>query len=236
MKGIVKKPYCWFFQNRRVRASKIIALCIFGFYPRPKNRRTLWDSTSVLLKDALNRWVQNDSSVLEIGTGDIGLLSNYLTRIKKVDITAVDICNDFIINSQLNRNKNAKNVKFLTSNLFESLSGLKFDNIFSNPPYVKTANIDIEKHIKYHGFTKECMISYASDGGEDGLNTINRIIIESKDYLNPNGALIIGYNEKHIDNDRLQRIVNENNYYVFNDIRSKYNDCRCLNLKIKNNG
>lgn len=233
MKNLWLKPLNWLIRRREVRTSKILTFILFRFFPKTKNRKTLWDSTSVLLRSALHKWIQNNSTVLEIGTGDIGLLSNYLIRIKTADITAVDICNDFILNCHRNCHKNK--IHFLTSNLFESITELKYDYIFSNPPYVKSSMIDKDRNLKYHGFSHESMVAYASDGGEDGLQIINKILTEGKYHLKPNGSLIIGYNESHVDKNNLLKTIHDNNYYIFDRITGKFTSCICLNLKIRKN-
>lgn len=222
-----------FFRNRYVRRSKFICYLIFGFFPSPKNRLTLWDNTSLVLKKAVNKWIEDDMSVLEIGTGDVGLLSNYLERKKSVEITAIDICADFIENSERNRKKNSK-INFIESDLFINLNPQKkYDVIFSNPPYVSSSRINPEHHAQYHGFSKKEMLFYASDGGENGTDMIKRIIIESSSYVDPDGSLLIGYNQNHIGNETLDELIAVSEFAIFDKLYTKYNNCVVINLKKK---
>ncbi|MCD4695921.1 MAG: methyltransferase [Bacteroidales bacterium] len=217
-------------KNRSIRSSKVICYFLFGFYPLPKNRKTLWDSTSLLFRRALIKWAKNHNEVLEIGTGDVGLLSNFLARKRKVNITAIDICNEFILNS----NKNNSGITFLKSNLYSALDkSNKYDIIFSNPPYVKTSQINAHNHMKYHGFVKEDMLFYASDGGDNGIQFISKIINESASFLKRDGSLLLGFNQNHIDNDLLNEIIKNSKLYQFSQIRSKYSSCIVINLKLK---
>lgn len=217
-------------KNRNIRSSKIISYFLFGFYPSPKNRRTLWDSTSLLFRKALIKWVKNHDEILEIGTGDVGLLSNFLAHKRKVDITAVDICNDFILNC---KNSNST-ITFLKSNLYSAVDkSTKYDIIFSNPPYVKTSQIIPKNHMKYHGFKKEEMLFYASDGGLNGIQLISQIIIESAFFLKQNGSLLLGFNQNHINNESLKEIIENSKLYLYSQISSKYSSCIVINLKLK---
>lgn len=209
-------------KNRNIRSSRIICYYLFGFFPSPKNRKTLWDSTSLLFRRGLKKWVINHNEVLEIGTGDIGLLSNFLLQRRKVNITAIDICNEFIINSKNNQKKQT-GITFLQSNLFSALDKRKkFDIIFSNPPYIKTSQIKPKNHIKYHGFTNKEMLFHASDGGTNGIQLISKIINESVSFFKKGGSLLLGFNQNHIDNNQLKLILKESEFYLFSRIYSKY--------------
>jgi methylase of polypeptide subunit release factors len=214
-----------------VRRSRLICLGIFGYLPYPTNRKTLWDSTSLILKEALSKWVINNTSVLEIGTGDVGLLSNYLVRKKNIKSTAVDICAPFVTNSAARNNKTGR-IDFLQSDLFEQLDKhQQFDLIFANPPYVKSSKVVVEDHISYHGFKEETMAVFASDGGVDGLQVIRRIIEHSDAHLRQNGSLLIGYNQHHVDTRALQEFIHQHGYSIEEELENNITSCKALQLK-----
>ncbi len=80
---------------------------------------------------------------------------------------------------------------FLQSDLFEELRG-RFDIIVSNPPYIRTEQIDtLEDEVRLY----EPRI--ALDGTADGLEFYRRIAKEAGDYLNENGKMFleIGYDQ-----------------------------------------
>jgi release factor glutamine methyltransferase len=61
-----------------------------------------------------------------------------------------------------------------------------FDCIVSNPPYIKTADIQgLQKEIKDYEPVE------ALDGGEDGLNFYRKILNRAGDYLNERGVIIL---------------------------------------------
>ncbi len=67
-----------------------------------------------------------------------------------------------------------------------------FDMIVSNPPYIRTSVIEeLSEEVRLHE------PRMALDGGADGLDFYRRIICESRDYLQPDGWLLmeIGYDQ-----------------------------------------
>ena len=87
----------------------------------------------------------------------------------------------------------------------------KFDIIVSNPPYIKTEEIDtLDKEVKDY----EPRI--ALDGGEDGLDFYRRICEGAKQRLNEHGKLFLeaGYGEaeeikKMLENDFNVEIIKD---------------------------
>ena len=76
-------------------------------------------------------------------------------------------------------------VKFIKSDLFENIEG-EFDFILSNPPYVRTAEVD---NLKNNGKLYEPRM--ALDGGEDGLKIIGRLIKDGVKFLKTGAAMLI---------------------------------------------
>lgn len=81
---------------------------------------------------------------------------------------------------------------FVQSDLFEQIEG-KFDIIVSNPPYIRSDEIDtLMPEVREHE------PRLALDGGKDGLDFYRRIIAESGEYLYGGGMLFleIGYDQR----------------------------------------
>lgn len=146
-------------------------------------------SVEVILKILKNNNIKN---LLEIGCGS-GIVSVTLdleTR-GQVDITAVDISPQAIKNTNVNKNNLKSNIKILESNLFEEINE-KFDLIYSNPPYIKSHEIEnLQVEVRDHE------PRLALDGGSDGLYIYRKIIKDAPNFLNSHGYLVfeIGYDE-----------------------------------------
>ncbi|WP_019124399.1 peptide chain release factor N(5)-glutamine methyltransferase [Peptoniphilus grossensis] len=146
-------------------------------------------SVEVILKILKNNNIKN---LLEIGCGS-GIVSVTLdleTR-GQVDITAVDISPQAIKNTNVNKNNLKSNIKILESNLFEEINE-KFDLIYSNPPYIKSHEIEnLQVEVREHE------PRLALDGGSDGLYFYRKIIKDAPNFLNSHGYLVfeIGYDE-----------------------------------------
>lgn len=146
-------------------------------------------SVEVILKILKNNNIKN---LLEIGCGS-GIVSVTLDLETKgqVDITAVDISPQAIKNTNVNKNNLKSNIKILESNLFEEINE-KFDLIYSNPPYIKSNEIEnLQVEVRDHE------PRLALDGGSDGLYFYRKIIKDAPKFLNSNGFLVfeIGYDE-----------------------------------------
>lgn len=138
------------------------------------------------------------------GSGCIGISVLNNSNIEKctfVDISkqALDVTNKNIIH-----NKVSKKVLTIKSDLFSEING-KFDLIVSNPPYIKSSEIEnLSEYVK-----KEPLL--ALDGGNDGLDIYKRIINDSTNYLNDNGYLMleIGYDEL----EDIKKLISSNEYF-----------------------
>ena len=102
-------------------------------------------------------------------------------------------------NAELN---NIKNVIFMKGPLFEPVKGVTFDLVVSNPPYIRSKDIDdLQPEIR------NWEPRDALDGGEDGLDYYRAIIPVIKNYLRHGGVLVLelGMNQaasvKHMAED-----------------------------------
>ena len=134
----------------------------------------------------------NINKMLEIGCGTgIVSITVDLESKRKMDITDLDISPYAINNTAINKKNLMSNIEIMESDLFDKVSG-KFDLIYSNPPYIKSCEIEnLQVEVKDHE------PRLALDGGNDGLYFYREIIKEAPNYLNNNGFLVfeIGYDE-----------------------------------------
>ncbi len=117
------------------------------------------------------------------GSGCIGISLALLNNQITVDLA--DISTKALAVAAINIKKYRLNdrVKCIESDLFENITE-KYDIIITNPPYVPLNEYDQQPaEVKNEP-------DIALKAGIDGLEIIDKIIINSKSYLNPNGILI----------------------------------------------
>ncbi len=177
--------------------------------PRPE--------TEILVENALKH-INSTTKVLDLCTGS-GAIAIAIKKEKDANVFAVDISDGALELASQNAKDNNADVKFIKSNMFDSLVGEKFDVIISNPPYIMSKDIltlqcevkDFEPHL-------------ALDGGEDGFDFYKIIANNVKDYLTDNGVvllecginqaqeiknMLVGFNDVEIikDYNGIERIV-----------------------------
>lgn len=144
-------------------------------------------SVETLLKIIKNNKINN---MLEIGCGT-GIVSISVDLETKIDVIAVDISQKAIENSIINKEKFGSGIKIMKSDLFSNVKE-SFDLIYSNPPYIKSDEIEkLQVEVRKHE------PRLALDGGEDGLHFYRKIIEKAPEYLNNRGYLVfeIGHDE-----------------------------------------
>jgi release factor glutamine methyltransferase len=138
---------------------------------------------------------------------------------ENIDVTASDISAGALTIAMLNAKINNVDIDFIKSDLFEKINE-KYDVIISNPPYIKTEEINgLQSEVKYEPYS-------ALDGGEDGLKFYKEIINKSKKHLSQEGvlALEIGYNQA----EEVTKILQENNFKNIRVIKDYGNNDRVV--------
>lgn len=156
--------------------------------PRPDSEILV----EMILNDFRN---SSDLNILEIATGSACLIIALIKSLINAKATCLDISLEALKVAEkniINHNLSA-NISLLKSDLFSNIScDEKFDIIFSNPPYIPTAEIvNLADDVKNH----DPII--ALDGGMDGLDFYRKIAKEASSYLTQNGSLYleIGINQ-----------------------------------------
>lgn len=159
----------------------------------------IWDGTSLLLRKAIRRYVQDGQRVLDLGTGHIGLLAVYCARSHNVDMVAVDVNRDFIDNARLvGAASEVPGIDFRNSDWFSNVDGT-FDLIFTNCPYVPT-----EVGSSMQDFPTHPEIW---DGGCDGLAHVRKILGQVEQFLNPGGIFLLGIDTAYVPNSVITGLV-----------------------------
>tara|TARA_Y200000002_G_C22547991_1_gene606903 strand:+ start:47 stop:904 length:858 start_codon:yes stop_codon:yes gene_type:complete len=196
----------------------------FTLDPRPE---------SELIIDCIKRLKiekRNDVRILDLGTGSGCLIITLvleLSKKKKIYAVAVDKCQSALDLATKNaiKFKIGNNITFIKSNWFSNVEG-KFDIIVSNPPYIRSKEIE-----SLDNTVKNFDPFIALNGGEDGLDAYKQIAKNSKKFLNNDGyvCLEIGFNQK---ND-VSRIFVLNKFKKIYELKDLSNRDRLLVFKNK---
>ena len=196
----------------------------FTLDPRPE---------SELIIDCIKRLKiekRNDVRILDLGTGSGCLIITLvleLSKKKKIYAVAVDKCQSALDLATKNaiKFKIGNNITFIKSNWFSNVEG-KFDIIVSNPPYIRSKEIE-----SLDNTVKNFDPFIALNGGEDGLDAYKQIAKNSKKFLNNDGyvCLEIGFNQK---ND-VSRIFALNKFKKIYELKDLSNRDRLLVFKNK---
>lgn len=146
--------------------------------------------TEVLVEEVMKH-LHDGMSVLDMCTGSGCILLSLLHYSNDCAGTGADISNEALKVARENAEALQLKPVLLQSNLFGQIEG-SFDVIVSNPPYIESA---VMETLMPEVRDNEPWI--ALDGGADGLYFYNKIIEESKKFLNGGGHLFfeIGCNQ-----------------------------------------
>lgn len=158
--------------------------------------------TEILVEEAYG-FLQNEMQILDVCTGSGCILLSLLKLAEEKHLQKVHGVGTDISEAALEiAKKNAKRlfgesdhsafVELLQGDLLEPVAGRTFDMIVSNPPYIRTEEIEkLEAEVKIHD------PFIALDGGEDGLIFYRKIVSESVNVLKSGGSLLfeIGYDQ-----------------------------------------
>lgn len=123
-------------------------------------------------------------SVLDLCTGS-GCIAIALKKLGNFEVTASDISDDALSLAKENIEKSGEEITLVKSDLFKDIDE-KFDVIVSNPPYIKTSDIDVLQRE-----VKDFEPKLALDGGEDGLDVYRKIAKGASARLNDGGMLFL---------------------------------------------
>jgi ribosomal protein L3 glutamine methyltransferase len=151
-----------------------------------------------LIENQFSPWLGEGAvdRVLDLctGSGCIGIAAAYAFPEAEVDL--VDISKDAIAVANLNISKHelTDRVHAVESDLFQNLTGKRYNLIVSNPPYVDAA--DLASMPQEYDHEPELALG----SGPDGLEITREILRQANDYLTDDGLLIVevGNSEVHL--------------------------------------
>ncbi len=193
------------------------------------NRNTLIPrpETELLCESVIKIFKNKNLHILDIGTGSGCIILSILSEIKGAKGIGIDVSRKAIEVAKKNSSKlGLKNrIKFFSKS-FEDVSSYKFDLIVSNPPYIKTSDIN-----NLSDDIKRFEPKIALDGGKDGLDVIKKVIYKSNTILKKFGllALEIGYGQHY----KVSQILKKKNFKEVLLVKDYKNNVRCILARLK---
>jgi ribosomal protein L3 glutamine methyltransferase len=128
------------------------------------------------------------------GSGCIGIACAYAFEEAQVDLVDISVEALVVAQKNIEQHELEERVTAIQSDLFEAVSGHKYDLIVSNPPYVDQQDFESMPQ-EYHHEPELALTS-----GNDGLDITRSILREACDYLTEDGLLVVevGNSEVHL--------------------------------------
>jgi release factor glutamine methyltransferase len=135
---------------------------------------------------------QPASNILDLGTGSGILAITLAAELAQATVWATDLSPTALNTAKANAEQlNLKNIEFRLSDWLTGLPKISFDLIVSNPPYIA----ENDPHLCQGDLRYEPISALVSP--ENGLQDIRIITAQAREFLSPNGQLLIehGYNQ-----------------------------------------
>ncbi len=149
--------------------------------PRPETEILV----EAVLQTVLNK---NSVSIVDLGTGSGAVAIALASELPNAKITGTDICDLAIIKARENAKCQNLDIKFLCGDWLSPVTGILFDVIVSNPPYVSDGDQCVEKLSKFEP-------PKAFFSGVDGLNSIRQICPQAFNHLNTYGLIALEHSD-----------------------------------------
>jgi len=178
-----------------------LAISEHTLIPRPETELLVELALELIPEDA--QW-----QITDLGTGSGAIALALASERPACQVHAVDASAEALAVAQQNAARLGLAVEFHHGSWFQPLSGMQFQLIVSNPPYVASG----DPHLDQGDVRHEPLSALAS--GPDGLDDIRHIVREAKGRLQAGGWLLIehGYDQ----GEAVREIYKSNGY---SDIR-----------------
>lgn len=152
-------------------------------------------SDSWILAGQLRQERLRGASVLDLCTGS-GMLGVQAALLGADEVVVVDVSRRALLSARGNAALNGVRVTARRGDLFDPVTGRRFDVIVSNPPYVPSPRADLPRQ----------GLARAWEAGPTGRAFLNRICARAPDYLNPGGSLLLVHSAVCDTDETLDRL------------------------------
>jgi release factor glutamine methyltransferase len=157
--------------------------------PRPE--------TEGLVEKVLELSTREEEAIIDVGTG-CGCIAVALAKeLPRARVDAVDISERALAVARRNAERHrARSIQFLRSDLFSAFrgTGVKFDFVVSNPPYVSRAEWETLAPDVRDFEPRRALVA-----GETGLEVVERLVRRAGAFLKPGGHLVFEIGEGQRD-------------------------------------
>lgn len=192
--------------NSLIRRNSILTWMLFGIHLQDA-RRIHWDFTTLVLRKALRCSVRQGMHILEVGTGPYALLPRYVLRRTACRIDACDINPDYISHARTQISNTVQGMRIFKSDLFSAVDR-RYDIIFSNVLYIPRAEGKRRGIDRMHARETDWC------GGARGDEFIARFLAGGKEYLSPEGTLLLGFNTSYLGCETVEQRCREHGYRI----------------------
>lgn len=177
--------------DERMPAPYLTGEAWFAGLPFNVDERVLVPRSPIgeLIEAEFQPWLEDRDPlrILDLGTGSGAIAVACAVMFPDAEVVATDVSEEAMAVARSNAERHAvgERVKFVNSDLYESLAGERFDLIVTNPPYVCSDELaGLEPEYRYEP-------DIAFSGGNDGLGLVETLIMQAPGHLNPDGLVVI---------------------------------------------
>lgn len=214
------------FLNNFIRKSSLVTRMLFGVKVLG-SKRIHWDFTTLALKKAINRHIEDGMRVLEMGTGPHAILSVYMAKKYRCEIVACDINPEYVRSAIETAKLNDVSIEVVESDYFANITG-EFDVIIWNAVYIPY-KVGIKSGI-------DNLCDYETDwcGGETGLESIEKFLQTAPDCLKVSGDILLGFNNFYLKENLVLQRCKDLGFLVIRISKGVFNPSRVVTIRKSN--